>query len=181
MKHDLKEAVVCVVGLGYVGLPLARAFARSLKVVGFDVNSQKVDQLNQPELAKQPNISFTSNPEEISKADFIIITVPTPVTKSKEPDLSYLKSAAEVIRRNMIKGSVVILESTVYPGVTEEIVKPILEESGLQCGKDFKIAYSPERINLGDDEHTIDKVTKVVSGMDKDTTDLVAELYSKKG
>ena len=176
MRHNLEQAVVCVMGLGYVGLPLAQAFAKSLKVIGFDTDYRKVDQLQS---INQPNLHFTADPKQINKADFIIICVPTPVTKSKEPDLSYVKSAATVASQNMKKGSVVILESTVYPGVTEEVVKPILEESGLKCGKDFKIAYSPERINPGDKEHALDKVTKVVSGMDEETTELVAKLYGK--
>ena len=108
----------------------------------------------------------------------MIIAVPTPVTKSKEPDLSYVKSAAEIIGKNLKKGAIVVLESTVYPGVTEEIVKPILEEeSGMKCGRDFKIAYSPERINPGDDAHVLRNITKIVSGMDEETTDIVAALY----
>jgi len=177
MKYNLYEATVCIVGLGYVGLPLAEAFAKSLKVIGFDIVHQKVNQLGS---INQPNLNFTTDPKEISKADFIIICVPTPVTKSREPDLVYVKGAAETIGRNMKKSSVVILESTVYPGVTEEVVKPILEkESQLKCGQDFKIAYSPERINPGDKEHSIDKITKVVAGMDEETTELVAELYRK--
>ena len=177
MKSNLDKSIVCIVGLGYVGLPLAKAFAKSLKVIGFDVNGNKIRKLNQNN-ANQ-NLTFTNNPEEISKADFIIICVPTPVTKSKEPDLFYVKSAAEIIGRNMKKGSVVVLESTVYPGVTEEVVKPILEESGFKSGEEFRLAYSPERINPGDEEHTIDKVTKAVAGMDEETTELVAELYRK--
>jgi len=177
MKLNLDKAIVCIVGLGYVGLPLAKAFAKSLKVIGFDVNGNKIRKLNQNN--DNQNLTFTNNPKEISKADFIIICVPTPVTKSKAPDLSYVKSAAETIGRNMKKGSVVVLESTVYPGVTEEVVKPILEESGLKCSEEFKIAYSPERINPGDEEHTIDKITKVVAAMDEETTELVAELYRK--
>ena len=177
MKLNLDKAIVCIVGLGYVGLPLAKAFAKSLKVIGFDVNGNKIRKLNQNN--DNQNLTFTNNTKEISKADFIIICVPTPVTKSKAPDLSYVKSAAETIGRNMKKGSVVVLESTVYPGVTEEVVKPILEESGLKCSEEFKIAYSPERINPGDEEHTIDKITKVVAAMDEETTELVAELYRK--
>jgi len=114
------------------------------------------------------------------QADFTIICVPTPVTKMKEPDLSPIESAASTVGKNLKRGSVVILESTVYPGVTEEIVGPILEkESGLKCGRDFKIAYAPERVNPGDTSHTIDKITKVVSGMDAETRELVAELYSR--
>jgi len=178
------NSVVCVVGLGYVGLPLAEAFARSLKVIGFDTDAEKVHELNR-NVTHYPspitrNLTFTDDPREIGKADFIIICVPTPVTPSKDPDLSYVKSAAETVGQNMKKGSLVILESTVYPGVTEEIIALILEKgSGFKCGEDFKVAYSPERINPGDKEHTIDKVTKVVAGMDEETTELVAELYRK--
>lgn len=176
--------IVCIVGLGYVGLPLAEAFSKSLKVIGFDVDSYRVDYLNQPnrpdQRGKSANLTFTITPEDIRRADFIIVAVPTPVTKSKDPDLSYVDGAARIVGQNMKKGSTVILESTVYPGVTEEIVKPILEEeSGLKCGQGFKIAYSPERINPGDDEHAIDKVTKVVAGIDEETTALVADLYRK--
>jgi len=200
-SHVTDHSVVCVVGLGYVGLPLAEAFAKTLKVIGFDADIQKVNQLNrnapivmsnQPQPRPHsspitqhpspvtPNSTFTTNPRDISQADFIVIAVPTPVTKSKEPDLSYIKSSAKTVGRNIKKGAVVILESTVYPGVTEEIVKPILErESGFNCGEDFKIAYSPERINPGDEKHAIDKITKIVSGMDGKTTELVAELYGK--
>jgi len=176
-KSILNKATVCVIGLGYVGLPLATAFSRSLKVIGFDINAGKVEALNRS--SRNQNLSFTDNPEEIGQADFIIICVPTPATRSKEPDLSYIEMAAATISQNMKRNSVIILESTVYPGVTEEVVKPILERSGLECGRDFKIAYSPERINPGDKEHAIDKVTKVVAGMDKETTEIVAGLYRK--
>jgi len=184
MKYQLEEAVVCIVGLGYVGLPLVEAFSRRLKVVGFDTNSQKVKELKQRWIQRstfnglRSNLTITTDAKKISRADFIIICVPTPVTKSKEPDLSYVKEAAKTVGRNMKKGSVVILESTVYPGVTEEIEKPILEKkSGLRCGVDFKIAYSPERVNPGDKEHTVDRITKVVAGMDEETTEVVTELY----
>jgi len=176
----LNKAIVCVVGLGYVGLPLAQAFSKSLKVIGFDVDKEKLLLKELGENKDNPNLIFTDSSKEISRADFIIICVPTPVTKSKEPDLSYVKGAARVTGQNMKRGSVVILESTVYPGVTEDIVKPILEnESGLKCGQDFKVAYSPERVNPGDKEHSIDKVTKVVAGMDEKTTELIAELYHR--
>ena len=178
MKEKLKQnkALVCIVGLGYVGLPLAKAFSEYFKVIGYDVNEKKVKELNDNE----ENIDFTSDPFLIKQADFVIIAVPTPVTKSKEPDLSFVKSAAETVGKNLKKGCVVVLESTVYPGVTEEVVKPILEEeSGLRCGEDFKIAYSPERINPGDEEHSLDKITKIIAGMDEETTEIVAELYKK--
>ncbi|MFC1846987.1 nucleotide sugar dehydrogenase [Chloroflexota bacterium] len=177
MQNNLEQAVVGVVGLGYVGLPLAEAFSRSFKVIGFDIDDDRVRKLSEDN--NNRNLTFTTNPGEISKADFVIICVPTPVTKSKEPDLSYVTNAAKIVGQNMKKGSVVVLESTVYPGVTEEIVSPILECFGLKCGRDFKVAYSPERINPGDEEHNIDKITKVVAGMDPDTTELVALLYGK--
>ncbi len=151
-----------------LGLPLAKEFSRHFKVIGFDTNVKLVKGLNLGN--NNQNLTITDSPQQIKQADFIIITVPTPVTKSKEPDLSHIESASRIISQNMKAGCTIILESTVYPGVTEEVVKPILEESGLQCGNDFKIAYSPERINPGDDEHTIDRVTKVVSGMDEGTT-----------
>jgi len=176
VRAKLGQPTICVVGLGYVGLPLATEFSRHFKVIGFDINSHRVKELK---LNNNQNLIITDNPQEIKQADFIIIAVPTPVTKSREPDLSCITSAARTISRSMKAGCTVVLESTVYPGVTEEVVKPILEESGLQCGQDFKIAYSPERINPGDEEHTIDKVTKVVSGMDEETTELVAQLYSR--
>jgi UDP-N-acetyl-D-galactosamine dehydrogenase len=185
MKQDLNEVVVCVVGVGYVGLPLARALSRSLKVIGFDIDAARVSRLNKESAgrgksAPKQNITFTTESKEIGKADFVIVCVPTPVTPSKEPDLAPVIQASETVGRNMKKNSTVILESTVFPGVTEEIVKPVLErESGLKCGRDFKIAYSPERINPGDDVHTIDKTTKVVAGMDKATTRLVADLYRR--
>jgi len=180
VRLDLEQAVVCIIGLGYVGLPLARAFSKSLRVIGFDTDPDKVNQFRQQGSSNQSNLHFTADPGEISQADFIIICVPTPVTKSKEPELSYIRSAAEITGQNLKRGAIVILESTVYPGVTEEVVMPILEkESGLKCGADFRVGYSPERINPGDDEHALDKITKVVAGMDDDTTAIIAELYRK--
>ena len=185
-KLKSNKSIVCIIGLGYVGLPLAQAFSKSLKVIGFDIDKDKISSLNElnksskeTDSAISTNLTFTSDPKCIGEADFIIIAVPTPVTKSKEPDLSFIENAARIVSHNLKKGSTVILESTVYPGVTEEIVKPILEESGLKCGKDFKLGYSPERINPGDEEHIIDKVAKVVAGMDEETTELLAELYSR--
>jgi UDPglucose 6-dehydrogenase/UDP-N-acetyl-D-galactosamine dehydrogenase len=175
---SIDNAAICVIGLGYVGIPLAEAFSRSLKVIGFDINANKVKKLTQSNHSQ--NLLLTNNEKEIGKADFIIICVPTPVTRSKEPDLSNVRSAATIAGRNMKKGTVVILESTVYPGVTEDIVKPILEkESGLKCPQGFKLAYSPERINPGDPEHSIEKVTKVIAGIDRETAGLVADLYGK--
>ena len=172
----MKDKTVCIVGLGYVGLPLANAFSKHLKVIAFDIDEEKVKRLSGSNT--KDNIEFTSDTAQIRQADFVLICVPTPVTKSKEPDLRYVKSAAEIVGKNLKKGVIVVLESTVYPGVTEEVVKPILEEaSGLKCGADFKIGYSPERINPGDDEHTLNKITKVVAGMDDETTEILAELY----
>ncbi len=177
-KMRRNESIIGVVGLGYVGLPLARAFAKSLEVIGFDTDSAKIKKLSLDNNSQ--DLHFTDNPQEMGKADFIIICVPTPVTRSKEPDLSYVTSAARTVGQTMKKGSLVVLESTVYPGVTEEIVKPILEqESGLKCGQDFKLAYSPEREDPGDNRHALDKITKVISGMDRETTKLAAELYRK--
>jgi len=178
MKYQLERALVCVVGLGYIGLPLAETLSKSFKVIGFDIDADKVSKLQKS--SESTSVTFTANPVEMSQANFIIICVPTPLTKSTEPDLSYLRDAAKTVGCNLKKGAVVIVESTVYPGVTEEILQPILEkESGLKSGSDFKLAYSPERINPGDEEHTVDKVTKVVAGMDEETTELVAELYRK--
>ena len=174
-SDNLDKKIVAVVGLGYVGLPLALAFSNHFRVIGFDIDIEKINSL---QLQYQKDILFTADPEQLSSADFLIMCVPTPVTKSKDPDLSFVRSAAELVGYHMKQDVVVILESTVYPGVTEEIVMPILEQvSARKCGKDFKIAYSPERINPGDDEHEIAKITKVVAGMDEETTDLVARLY----
>jgi UDP-N-acetyl-D-galactosamine dehydrogenase len=178
IRSRVDKANVCIVGLGYVGLPLVENFSRMLKVIGFDINRKRVAALKSSNLNK--DLTYTNDPAKIAQADFVIICVPTPVTPTKDPDLAPVKSAAATIGQNLKKGAVVILESTVYPGVTEEIVKPILEkESGLKCGRDFKVGYAPERVNPGDKEHTVDKITKVVSGMDRETTELVAELYRR--
>ena len=174
----MKDKIVCVVGLGYVGLPLANAFSKHLSVIGYDIDKDKIEKLNDNN--NEENIEFTSAPSKIKQADFVLICVPTPVTKSKEPDLRYVKSAAEIVGKNLKRGAIVVLESTVYPGVTEEIIAPILDlenESGLKCGADFKIGYSPERINPGDEAHALDKITKIVAGMDEETTETLAELY----
>ena len=175
-SDELKNKTVCVAGLGYVGLPLAESYSKHLKTVGFDVDSKKIEELKKN---GDKGIIYTDDPSLIKEADYVIIAVPTPLNKSKEPDLSYVESAAEVIGKNLKENATVVLESTVYPGVTEEVVKPILEEeSGMKCGEDFKVGYSPERINPGDEEHSIDKITKIVSGMDDKTTEDLGELYS---
>jgi len=176
MSHDsLKNAVVCVVGLGYVGLPLAESFSRYIRTIGFDIDREKTRQI----IASGSRVNATDDPRIINEADYIFICVPTPVTKNKLPDLSFVLSAASVVGKNMKKGATVVLESTVYPGVTEEIVKPLLEkESGLTCGPDFRIGYSPERTNPGDDVHVLSKITKIVAGMDVATLDDLDGLYS---
>ena len=175
VSEELKDKTVCVVGLGYVGQPLAEAFSSHLRTIGFDIVSEKVNRING---SNEGKLLCTSDPAAIKQADFVLICVPTPITKHKEPDLAPVKSAAEVVGRNLKSGAIVVLESTVYPGVTEEIVVPILEQqSGMICGVDFKVGYSPERVNPGDDAHSIDKITKIVSGMDEESTRLLAELY----
>jgi UDP-N-acetyl-D-glucosamine/UDP-N-acetyl-D-galactosamine dehydrogenase len=172
----VEKAIVAVVGLGYVGLPLADAFARDFKVIGFDMKGTLVKKLNS---SHGHNFLATTDPKFLKEADFIIIAVPTPITRSKEPDLTCVIDASRTVSQHMKPGCTVILESTVYPGVTEEIVKPILEGTRRKMGRDFKLGYSPERINPGDDEHSVAKVTKVVSGMDDETTEAIAQLYGK--
>jgi UDPglucose 6-dehydrogenase/UDP-N-acetyl-D-galactosamine dehydrogenase len=189
MMQDIRDkirnrtCVICIVGLGQVGLSLVKAFSKHLKVIGYDTNDMKIERLrknfNTLLKVEEGGLELTTDPSKIKEADFILISVPTPITSSKEPDLHYVISAARTVGKNLKKGAIVVLESTVYPGVTEEIVKPILEkESGLICGEDFKIGYSPERINPGDNEHTVEKVTKVVAGINEETTDILADLYS---
>lgn len=181
---------VCVVGLGYVGLPLAVAFAeKGCKVVGYDINEEKVSlykngidptmEVGSKRLKRvYMEMEFSSDERKISKADFIIIAVPTPVLPNNDPDLRPVIGSSEIVGRNMKKGSIVVYESTVYPGATEEECIPVLEkESGLKCGIDFNVGYSPERINPGDRVHTLEKIVKVVSGMDEETLERIAQLY----
>jgi len=185
---------ICVVGLGYVGLPLAVEFGKIQSVVGFDINENRVRALqNYHDLTNETSekdlrsskVFYTSDPKKITECDFIIVAVPTPVNEAKVPDLTAVESASAIVGKNLAKGSVVVFESTVYPGVTEKICKPIIErQSGLKCGVDFKIGYSPERVNPGDKEHTIDQIVKIVSGMDNETLEIVAQVYGsiiKKG
>jgi UDPglucose 6-dehydrogenase/UDP-N-acetyl-D-galactosamine dehydrogenase len=175
-SHNVTDKTVCVVGLGYVGLPLAEDFSRHLRTIGFRRDQKKVDELNATEGNR---IEATTDPARIKEADFVIIAVPTPVNKAKDPDLEPVESSAETVGKNLKKGAIVVLESTVYPGVTEGIMAPILErESGMVCGKDFAIGYSPERINPGDEEHVLSRINKVVSGMDAPTLEALTELYS---
>ena len=175
VPESIRNKTVCVIGLGYVGLPLAEDFSRHIRTIGYRRDQQKVDELNAIEGNK---IEATTDPAMIREADFVIIAVPTPVTKAKDPDLEPVISATEIVGKNLKKGAIVVLESTVYPGVTEEIMVPILErESGWKCGKKFFVGYSPERINPGDDEHILKKITKIVAGMDNKTLDSLSELY----
>jgi len=181
---------ICIVGTGYVGLPVALAFAKAgFSVSGFDINEKKIKSLGHGidesgEFSKKElescSISFTSEQSVIKKSDYIVVAVPTPIDKNKNPELSPLKSACELIGKNLNNGSIVIFESTVYPGVTEEVCIPILEKSSsMKCPSDFKVGYSPERISPGDKEHTIDKIVKIVSGIDDEALEEIAELYSK--
>jgi UDP-N-acetyl-D-galactosamine dehydrogenase len=175
IPDSLKNRTVCVIGLGYVGYPLAEAFSRHLKTIGYRRDEQKVREMN---ALPGNRVIATTDPKRIREADFVIIAVPTPITKAKDPDLEPVQTAAELVGRNLKKHSIVVLESTVYPGISEEFMKPILErESGLVCGKDFKIGYSPERVNPGDDAHSLEKITKIVAGMDAETLDRLSELY----
>lgn len=175
VSEELKDKTVCVVGLGYVGKPLAEAFSSHLRTIGFDIIAEKVNRINGSNGGK---LLCTTDPAKIKQADFVLICVPTPITKHKEPDLAPVKSAAEVVGKNLKRGAIVVLESTVYPGVTEEILVPILEQqSGMICGPDFRVGYSPERVNPGDEAHSIDKITKIVSGMDEECTYILADLY----
>lgn len=180
---------ISVSGLGYVGLPVLVAFSKIDKVVGFDVNNKRINDLlmgldKNNEVKKEnllnPNITFSNNIEDIKDANFHIVAVPTPVGKNNEPDLSPLISASEKIASILKKGDIVVYESTVYPGVTEEVCIPILEKiSSLKIGIDFKVGYSPERINPGDKDHTISNIVKVVSGSDDDCLEAVATMYGK--
>ena len=181
------EEKLSLVGLGYVGMPIAIAFAKKIKVVGYDLNKEKialyqsgVDPTREvgDEAIKNTTLEFTSDETKLQEAKFHIVAVPTPVKDDHTPDLSPVEGASRILGRNLQKGSVVVFESTVYPGVTEEVCVPILErESGMKCGVDFKIAYSPERINPGDKVHRLETITKIVSGMDEETLDLVAKVY----
>lgn len=181
------EEKLSLVGLGYVGMPIAVAFAKKIKVVGFDLNENKIklyqsgiDPTNEVgnEVIKNTSVEFTADASKLKEAKFHIVAVPTPVNDDHTPDLSPVEGASRILGQNLTKGSIVVFESTVYPGVTEEVCVPILEqESGLKCGVDFKIGYSPERINPGDKVHRLETITKIVSGMDEETLDEVAKVY----
>lgn len=181
------EEKISLVGLGYVGMPIAVAFAKKVKVVGFDLNAEKialyksgVDPTKEvgDEVIKNTTVEFTADPSKLKEAKFHIVAVPTPVNDDHTPDLSPVEGASRLLGQNLTKGSTVVFESTVYPGVTEDVCVPILEkESGLKCGVDFKIGYSPERINPGDKVHRLETIVKIVSGMDEETLDTVAKVY----
>lgn len=182
-----KEEKISLIGLGYVGLPIAVAFSKKADVVGFDVNKKKIDFYKAGiDPTKEvgdaavlcSTVEFTSDEMKLREAKFHIVAVPTPVNADHTPDLYPVESASHTLGRNLSKGSVVVYESTVYPGVTEDICVPILEkESGLKCGVDFKVGYSPERINPGDKKHRLNTIVKIVSGMDEETLDAVAKVY----
>ena len=186
-KLVAKEEKLSLVGLGYVGMPIAVAFAKKIDVVGFDLNEAKIelyksgiDPTNEVgnEAIQATTIDFTADETKLREAKFHIVAVPTPVNDDHTPDLTPVESASRIVGRNLTKGSIVVYESTVYPGVTEEVCVPILEkESGLICGVDFKVGYSPERINPGDKVHRLETITKIVSGMDEETLDVVAKVY----
>lgn len=184
----VKNLKLAIVGLGYVGLPLCVAFAKKgVRVIAFDISREKISALKKGvdptgELAngevKLPKIFYTADARDLRRANFIIVAVPTPIDEAKQPDLTPVKKSAELIGKNLSKNTVIVYESTVYPGVTEEICGPILEKfSGLSCGKNFQLGYSPERVNPGDKEHTLGKIVKVVSGMDYRTLKRVASVY----
>ena len=184
-----KEIKICIVGLGYVGLPLAVAFGKQSKLNGFDINKKRIAQLlknidSTKEVAskdiKKAKITFSDNPKIISQSNFIIIAVPTPIDKYKNPDLKPLLGASKLVGQYMKVGSIIVYESTVYPGCTENDCVPVLEKySGLKFGKDFEVGYSPERINPGDKINTVDKIVKVVSGSNQKTLNIVASVYEK--
>ena len=182
-----KKAKLSLVGLGYVGMPIAVAFAKKIGVIGFDLNAQKIELYKSgidpthevgDEAISKTTVHFTADETKLREAKFHIVAVPTPVNEDHTPDLTPLEGASKILGRNLVKGSIVVFESTVYPGVTEDVCVPILErESGLKCGVDFKIGYSPERINPGDKVHRLETITKIVSGMDGETLDCVAKVY----
>ena len=186
-KIVAKEEKLALVGLGYVGMPIAVAFSRKIDVIGFDLNAAKIDLYKNGldptnevgnEAIKACAVDFTADETRLREAKFLIVAVPTPVNDDHTPDLTPVEGASRIVGRNLQKGSIVVFESTVYPGVTEEVCVPIMEaESGMKCGVDFKVGYSPERINPGDKVHRLETITKIVSGMDEETLEEVAKVY----
>ena len=192
MNNKMIETIrITVVGMGYVGLPLAITFSeQGFNVIGFDINKGKIskylngedptNEVGDERIKNSKNIEFTSDETKLREANFIIVAVPTPVLENKMPDLRPLEGASKIVGRNLSKGTIVVYESTVYPGATEEVCMPILEkESGMVCGKDFKIGYSPERINPADKDNTLRTITKITSGMDRESSDIIAEVYGE--
>jgi nucleotide sugar dehydrogenase len=179
---------ISLIGMGYVGMPIAVSFSKKVNVIGFDVNEKKIELYKSGidptkevgnEAIRCCSVEFTADEKRLREAKFHIVAVPTPVNNDHTPDLTPIEGASHTLGRNLTRGSIVVYESTVYPGVTEEICVPILErESGLKCGIDFKIGYSPERINPGDMTHRLENITKVVSGMDEETLNTIARVYA---
>ena len=182
-----QEEKIAIVGLGYVGMPIAVAFAKKVQVIGYDLNAAKIELYKQgidptnevgTEGVKNTTVDFTSDEKKLREAKFIIVAVPTPVNTDHTPDLSPVVGASEIVGRNLTKGAIVVYESTVYPGCTEDVCIPILEkESGLRCGPDFKVGYSPERINPGDKLHRLENIHKIVSGMDEESLAEIKSVY----
>lgn len=182
-----KKEKISLIGLGYVGMPIAVAFAKKVDVIGFDLNKQKIELYKSgvdptcevgDDAIKNTSVVFTADEADLQKAKFHIVAVPTPVNQDKTPDLTPVIGASEIVGRNLTKGSIVVYESTVYPGVTEDICVPILEkESGLKYGTDFKVGYSPERINPGDKVHRLENIRKIVSGCDEETLEEIKNVY----
>lgn len=177
---------LALVGLGYVGMPIAVEFAKHIQVIGFDINERRVEEYRNGidstneigDAIRNTTVDFTSDPERLREAKFIIVAVPTPINADTTPDLRPVKSASRTVGQNLTPGTIVVFESTVYPGVTEDICVPIIEaESGLKCGVDWKIGYSPERINPGDRVHTLTSIRKIVSGMDEETVGVIQKVY----
>lgn len=186
-KIKSNEEKISIVGLGYVGIPIAVAFAKKADVIGFDISQDKIEQYKSgidptkevgDEAIKETTVEFTDDEAKLKEAKLHVVAVPTPVNADHTPDLKPVESASKTVGRNLTKGSIVVFESTVYPGVTEEICIPILEkESGMKCGVDFKVGYSPERINPGDKVHRLDTIIKVVAGIDDESLDIIAKVY----
>ena len=181
------KSKLTLVGLGYVGMPIAVAFAKKVPVIGFDLNRVKIERYKAgfdptgevgDEAIRYTSVDFTCDENRLREATFIIVAVPTPINSDKTPDLAPVEGASVTVGRNLSKGAIVVYESTVYPGVTEDVSIPILEkESGLKCGEDFFIGYSPERINPGDKAHRLENIKKIVSGMNEETLEEIAKVY----
>lgn len=183
-----RKTKISIIGLGYVGLQMAVSFSKHVDVIGYDINEKKISLLKNNidytnevgnDALEACNVEFTSNPKLLCFSKFHIVTVPTPILKNNEPDLSFLIDASETIGKELTEHSVVVYESTVYPGLTEELCIPILEKmSGMKCGIDFRVGYSPERINPGDKYHRLDAITKIVSGIDQNTVEIISKIYN---